>query len=90
MNKAELIQQTAEQSGLTRKEAEAAINTALDLMTQALSRGERVQLVNFGRFDVKQRSARQGRNLRTGEIIPIPPSRAVQFTPGKVLKDAVK
>lgn len=90
MNKAELIRQTAEQTGLTKKETEEVINTALSLMTQALAQGERVQLVSFGRFDVKKRAARQGRNLRTGEIIPVPPSNAVQFTPGKVLKDAVK
>lgn len=90
MNKAELIQQTAEQTGFTKKETEAVINSALSLITQTLSQGERVQLVGFGRFDVKERAARQGRNLRTGESVFVPPSKAVQFTPGKMLKDAVK
>lgn len=90
MNKAELIRQTAEELGLTKKETEEVINTAISLMTQALSQGEKVKLVGFGSFEVKQRSARQGRDLRTGEVIPVPPTKAVQFTAGKTLKEAVK
>lgn len=90
MNKAELIRQVMEKTGFTKKETEAVINAAIDQMTQALAQGERVQLVGFGSFEVKERSARQGRNLQTGEVIPIPPTRGVQFTAGKVLKSAVK
>lgn len=90
MNKAELIRQVAEQTGFTKKETETILNTAIDQITAALAQGERVQLVGFGSFEVKARSARQGRNLQTGEIIPIPPTRGVQFTAGKALKSMVK
>lgn len=90
MNKAELIRQVTDQTGFTKKETETIINAAITQMTEALARGERVQLVGFGSFEVKERSARQGRNLQTGEIIPIPPTRGVQFTAGKTLKSMVK
>lgn len=90
MNKAELIRQVAEETGLTKKETEGAVNAAIRLMTDSLARGERVQLVGFGSFDVKERSARQGRNLRTGTAVPIPPTKGVRFTPGKTLKEAVR
>lgn len=90
MNKAELIRQVAEETGLTKKETEAAVNTMVRLMTDSLARGERVQLVGFGCFDVKERAARQGRDLRTGTAVPIPPTRGVQFTAGKTLKEAVR
>lgn len=90
MNKAELIRQVAEETGLTKKETEGVVNAAIRLMTDSLARGERVQLVGFGSFDVKERSARQGRNLRTGMPVPIPPTKGVQFSPGKTLKEAVR
>lgn len=90
MNKAELIRQTAEETGYTKKETEEIINKAISLMAKALSEGDKVKLVGFGSFEVKQRAARQGRDLRTGEMIPVPPAKAVQFTAGKTLKEAVK
>lgn len=89
MNKTELIQQTAAQTGLTRKDAEAAVNAALSLMTQALVQGEKVQLVGFGTFEPKDRAARTAHNPKTMEPVEIAASRTVSFRPGKALKDAV-
>ncbi len=89
MNKTELIQQTALQSGLSRRDAELAINTALGLMTQALAQGEKIQLVGFGAFEPKERAARVARNPRTGTPVELAASRSVAFRPGKGLKEAV-
>lgn len=89
MNKTELIQQTAARTGLTKKDAEQAINTALELMTQALAQGDKIQLVGFGAFETKDRAPRTARNPKTLEPIELPASRAVTFRPGKALKDAV-
>ena len=89
MNKTELIQQTANQTGLSKKDAEQAINAALELMTQALAQGDKIQLVGFGAFETKERSARVGRNPKTKEEIQIPASRVPAFKVGKALKDAV-
>ena len=89
MNKTELIQQTANQTGLSKKDAEQAINAALELMTQALAQGDKIQLVGFGAFETKERSARVGRNPKTKEEIQIPASRVPAFKAGKALKDAV-
>ncbi len=89
MNKTELIQQTATQTGLSRRDTELAINTALTLMTQALAEGDKIQLVGFGAFEPKERAARTARNPRTLEPISLPASRSVSFRPGKALKDAV-
>lgn len=89
MNKTELIQQTANQTGLSKKDAEQAINTALELMTQALAQGDKIQLVGFGAFEAKERAPRTARNPKTLEPISLPASRSVAFRPGKALKDAV-
>lgn len=89
MNKTELIQQTAAQAGLSRKDAEAAINTALELMTQALAQGDKIQLVGFGAFETKDRAPRIARNPKTLEPVSVPASRSVSFRPGKALKEAV-
>lgn len=89
MNKTELIQQVTTQTGLSRKDAELAINTALDLMTQALAQGDKIQLVGFGAFEAKERAPRVARNPKTLEPIQLPASRSVAFRPGKALKDAV-
>lgn len=90
MNKNELIDAMTERSGLARKDAERALQAALSAMTDALRRGEKVQLVGFGSFDVKSREARTGRNPKTGEPLPIPAARIPTFHPGKALKDAVE
>ena len=89
MNKAELIAEVAVKTGLSKKDSEKAVNAALDTITASLEKGEKVQLVGFGVFDVKAREARMGRNPKTKEEIPIPASRVPQFKAGKALKEAV-
>ena len=89
MNKAELIATVAEKAELSKKDAEKAVNAALDTITDTLKEGGKVQIVGFGAFEVKERAARLGRNPQTGKDIEIPASRAPQFKAGKVLKDAV-
>ena len=89
MNKAELIAEVAAKTSLSKKDTEKAVNAALDAITAALENGEKVSLVGFGVFDVKEREARMGRNPRTKEEIPIPASRVPQFKAGKALKEAV-
>ena len=89
MNKAELIAEVAAKTGLSKKDTEKAMNAALDTITASLENGEKVSLVGFGVFDVKEREARMGRNPRTKEEIPIPASRVPQFKAGKALKEAI-
>lgn len=89
MNKTELINAVAEQAALSKKDSEAAVNAALEVITAALKDGDKVQLVGFGSFEVKKREARVGRNPRTKEAIDIPASKVPVFKPGKALKDAV-
>ena len=90
MNKAELCHKVAEQSGLTKKDAAKVVNLTLNAIMDALSEGERVQLVGFGSFEVKERAGRQGRDFKNGGTTPIPPSKGVQFKAGSILKEAVK
>lgn len=89
MNKTELIAAVAEKADLSKKDAEAAITATVDAITEALTQGEKVQLVGFGSFEVKTRAARVGRNPRTGEEIPISEAKLPVFKAGKALKDAV-
>lgn len=89
MNKTELINAVAEQAALSKKDSEAAVNAALEVITAALKDGDKVQLVGFGSFEVKKREARVGRNPRTKEAIDIPASKVPVFKPGKALKDVV-
>ena len=89
MNKTELIAAVAEKADLSKKDAEAAVNAALEAITAALQEGDKVQLVGFGSFEVKTRAARVGRNPKTGEEIPISEARLPVFKAGKALKDAV-
>jgi len=89
MNKAELIYAVAEKAALSRKDAEAAVNAALDAISASLADGEDVRLVGCGTFEVKKREARVGRNPKTLEEIKIPASRVPAFKAGKALKDAV-
>ena len=89
MNKTELIAAVAEKAELSKKDAEAAITAMVDAITGALSQEEKVQLVGFGSFEVRERAPRIGRNPRTKEEVTIPASKAVQFKSGKVLKRAV-
>ena len=89
MNKVELIAEVAVKAGLSKKDSEKAVNAALDTITASLQGGEKVQLVGFGVFDVKERGVRMGRNPKTKEEIEIPASRVPQFKAGKALKEAV-
>ena len=90
MNKTELIAAVAEKAELSKKDAEAAITAMVDAITEALSQEEKVQLVGFGSFEVKERAARTGKNPATGATIEIPASKAPAFKPGKAFKDSVQ
>ena len=89
MNKTELIAEIACKTGLSKKDAEKALNATLDTVTETLAAGEKVQLVGFGGFEVKNREARMGRNPKTKETIEIPASKLPVFKAGKALKDKV-
>jgi len=87
MNKAEFVAKVAEKSGLTRKQADAAVAAFTQTVIDALKDGEKVQLMGFGTFEVKDRPARTGRNPATGETIEIAASKAPVFKVGKTFKD---
>ena len=87
MNKKDLIKAVADASALSNKDAEKAINAVTAAITDALKKGEKVQLVGFGTFEVSERPARTGRNPQTGETIEIAASRTPKFKAGKALKD---
>ena len=89
MNKAELIAAIAAKTGETKKSAEESVNAFVGVVTEALTKGEKVQLVGFGSFEVRKRAAREGRNPQTKEEIKIPASKAPVFKAGKALKDLV-
>lgn len=90
MNKAELVAKIAEKSQLTKKDAELALNAFMETVEETLVSGEKVQLVGFGTFDVRERKPRQGRNPRNPEqVIQIPASKAPVFKAGKTLKEKV-
>ena len=89
MNKAELTAAIVKKTGFTKKDAEKAINAFVDVVTEALANGEKIQIVGFGSFEVKTREARTARNPRTGEEIKIEASKAPVFKAGKALKDSV-
>ena len=89
MNKTELIAAVAEKAGMSKKDSDKAVNAVFESITAALTEGDKVQLVGFGTFEVKERAARTGRNPRTKEEIEIPASKLPVFKAGKALKDAV-
>ena len=89
MNKAELINTVAFSADVSKKDAEAVVSATLEAITTALKEGDKVQLVGFGSFEVKNRAARTGRNPRTKEVVEIPASKVPVFKAGKALKDAV-
>ena len=89
MNKAELAAAVAEKTGASKKDSEKAVNAVFEAITESLVKGDKVQLVGFGSFEIKERAARVGRNPRTKEEITIPASRVASFKVGKALKDAV-
>lgn len=90
MNKAELVNAVAETGELSKKDATKAVDTVFETITEALKNGDKVQLIGFGNFEVRERAARKGRNPQTGEEIDIAASKVPAFSAGKALKDAVK
>lgn len=89
MNKQELVASIAEKSGLTKAQSEKALNGMVGAITEQLGKGEAVSLIGFGTFDVSKRSARQGKNPRTGEAVQIAARNVPRFAPGKTLKTVV-
>ena len=90
MNKADLVSMIAAKSNLTKKDSESALNAFVETVEAALKKGEKIQLVGFGTFEVTERKARVGRNPKTNEEMPIPGGKAPKFKAGKQLKDVVK
>ena len=89
MNKVELSAAIASETGLSKKDAEAAVKAFVEIVTKELQKGEKVQLVGFGTFEVSERAARTGRNPQSGETIEIAASKTPKFKAGKALKDAL-
>ncbi|MBQ9346630.1 MAG: HU family DNA-binding protein [Oscillibacter sp.] len=89
MNKNELVRAVAESADITVKDADAAVTAMVDVITNTLQQGEKVQLMGFGSFEVKKRAARTGRNPQTNEPMEIPAAIVPLFKPGRILKEAV-
>ena len=89
MNKTQLIDVVATKTDLTKKKAEEVVNAVNEAITEALKAGDKVQIIGFGTYEVKERAAREGRNPKTGETITIAASKAPAFSAGKALKDAI-
>ena len=87
MNKAELVAAVAEKAEISKKDAEAAVKAFTDVVAEELKKGEKIQLVGFGTFEVSERAAREGRNPQTGETMTIEASKSPKFKAGKALKD---
>ncbi len=88
--KSDIVDAVAEKTGLTKKDAQSALEAVLEAVTESLQRGERVQLTGFGTFETRYRRERMGKNLQTGETITIPATTVPAFKAGKALKEAVK
>ena len=89
MNKTELVAAVAEQADISKKDAEKVLKEFVDVVTEEMKKGEKVQLVGFGTFEVSERAAREGRNPQTGKTMKIEACKAPKFKAGKALKDAV-
>lgn len=89
MNKTELIAAVAEKAEISKKDAEKAVKAFTEAVSEELVKGEKIQLVGFGTFEVSERPAREGRNPKTGEVMTIAASKAPKFKAGKALKDMV-
>lgn len=89
-NKADLVDKVADKTGLTKKDSNAAVEAVFDSIQEFLAEEEKVQLIGFGTFEVRERAARKGRNPQTGEEIQIPATKVPAFKAGKHLKEAVK
>ena len=89
MNKTELVAAVAEQADISKKDAEKVLKAFVDVVTEEMKKGEKVQLVGFGTFEVSEKAAREGRNPQTGKTMKIEACKAPKFKAGKALKDAV-
>ena len=89
MNRVELVAAMADKAGLAKKDAEKALKAFTDVVAEELKKGEKIQLVGFGTFEVSERAAREGRNPRSGETMTIAACKAPKFNAGKALKDAI-
>ena len=89
MNKTELVAAVAEQADISKKDAEKVLKAFVDVVTEEMKKGEKVQLAGFGTFEVSERAAREGRNPQTGKTMKIEACKAPKFKAGKALKDAV-
>ena len=89
MNKTELIAAIADQAELSKKDSEKALKAFIDVVSEELKKGEKVQVVGFGTFEVAERAAREGRNPQTGKTMKIEACKAPKFKAGKALKDAI-
>jgi len=89
MNKTELVAAIASKANISKKDAEASVKAFTEVVSEELKKGEKIQLVGFGTFEVSKRAARTGRNPQTGAEMKIPASKAPKFKAGKALKDAI-
>ena len=89
MTKAELVEEVANQSDLTKKDAEVIVQTVLDSITDSLQKGEKIELRGFGSFRLRKREPRKGRNPKTGDKVDVPPKKVPYFKPGKELKELI-
>lgn len=90
MNKTELIQAVSEKTNMTKKDVTVAVEAVFGAISDALARGEKVQLVGFGNFEIRERAARKGRNPQTGEVIDIAASKIPAFKAGKALREGLQ
>ena len=90
MNKTELISAVKDKTGFSGKDADKAVKAVLDAVTEALAKGEKVQLIGFGTFEVRERAAREGRNPQTGAAVKVAAAKVPAFKAGQALKNAVK
>ncbi len=89
MNKGELVDQIAEKASVTKKQADAVLNAAIESIMEAVASGDKVTLVGFGSFEPRERQAREGRNPKTGELLQIPATKSPAFSAGKLFKEKV-
>lgn len=90
MNKTELVAAIAEKAGTSKKDADKVVNATFDVISEAMAKGDKISLVGFGTFEVRERAAREGKNPQTGEKIKIAACKVPAFKAGKALKDSVK
>ncbi|KPV44883.1 HU family DNA-binding protein [Alicyclobacillus ferrooxydans] len=90
MNKADLVQAVAERTGVTKRDVTQVVDTVFDVIQETLSQGDKVQLVGFGNFEIRERAARKGRNPQTGEVIEIAASKVPAFKAGKNLREGIQ